>query len=91
MGYYINPKDGSTKEQFLEKHGTKITSDEVRKFDFSSDHLPVCLVDNGPFTAAGIAYDQREAAEFLSPDMRGPQRLRVWCRVSREMLKPYLP
>lgn len=84
MGYYINPPD-MTKEQFLKKHGKLLTQVEIKDFDFSSDSLPVCLVDNGAFTAAGIGYDAHEVQAFLHPD----HRPKTWYAVSRENLKPY--
>lgn len=82
MGYYINPPDMS-KEQFLAQHGRRLDPDE--SFDFKGDSLPVCWVDNGPFTAAGIAYDQREMDAFKHPD----SRTKRWFKVSKEALKPY--
>ena len=36
----------------------------------SSEHLPVCLVDNGLFTAAAVAYNTNEMLEFLRADGR---------------------
>lgn len=84
MGYYINPPDMS-KEQFLEVHGKPLP--DPAGFDFATDNLPVCLVDNIAlgFTAAGICYNARERDVFISPDGR-PKK---WFTVSRELLKPY--
>ena len=84
MGYYINPQDGSTKEEWLKKHGREISPSEVYGHDYATE-LPVCLVDNGDFTAAGIAYDEREAKAFLYPD----RRKKLWYLASREVLKPF--
>lgn len=83
MGYYINPQD-CTKEVYLELHGQRL-SEPPTKWDFSSDSLPVCLADNGLFTAAGIAYDTRELEDWVRPDGRP----KSWYAVSREALKPY--
>lgn len=33
----------------------------------------VCVVDNGPFAAAGYAYDKREMHDFAYPDGRTKQ------------------
>lgn len=86
MGFYINPKDGRSKEQWLLDHGRGINHDTVRSFDFTTDELPVCLVDNGPFTAAGIAFDPRERDAFLHPDPRPKQ----WFAVRRDLLKEFM-
>lgn len=83
MGYYINPPDMS-KEDFLHKHGKPIQAHEV-KSQYGNGVLPVCLVDNGAFTAAGIAYDEREADAFLCNDGRPKQ----WFAVGVTELGPY--
>ena len=43
------------------------------------------LADNGPFTAAGICYDDRELQDFARPD----GRWKDWFAVSKDKLKPY--
>lgn len=83
MGYYINPPNMS-KEAFLQKHGKVISANEVND-QFNGEALPVCLVNNEGFTAAAIAYDPREANEFLRNDGRRKQ----WFVVTKEDLKPY--
>lgn len=88
MGMYINPTDGSTKEKWLLKHGRQVMLDEAReKADFNSGPLPVCLVDNGPFTAAGICYDARELEAFTSPTDYRPK---YWFLVDKELLEPFM-
>ena len=73
MGVYINPPS-ETKEAFLTREGLPITTSAVRQWDFSKrDCLPVALVNNGPFTAAGVAYDHREAEEFTRPSDPRPR------------------
>ena len=66
MGYYVDPPTG-TKEEWLDFHGV-----EVMPGDLSWGHLPdtvlVCLVDNGPFTAAGICYNEANFNEFRALD-----------------------
>jgi hypothetical protein len=83
MGYYINPRNCS-KEEFLALHGEQLPN-TPSEWDFSSYLLPVCLADNGPFTAAGICYDARELEDFARPDGRP----KLWYAVSKEALKPY--
>ena len=85
MGYYINPQDMS-KEEFLARKGIPIFAAEVLSiFDYHKDHLPVCLIDNGAFTAAGIAYSKDEAATFC----RNDGRYKRWYKVSKKDLEPY--
>jgi len=83
MGYYINPFD-MTKERFLQIYGTTLNPEH--EFDFSASTLPVCLVDNGPFTAAAIAYNKNEMDAFKQPDDYRPKK---WYEVSRKALEPY--
>ena len=87
MGYYINPPHTS-KEQFLEAHGIEITQDEAEDFDFSTgdEILPVVLVNNGPYTAAAIVYNQRELDELTRQDGRP----RKWFLVEKVLLEPYM-
>jgi hypothetical protein len=87
MGYYVNPSDGSDKETWLAKNGRKITPTEAKQFTFGGGALPVCLVDNGAFTAAGIAYDARERDCFASPDGRP----KVWYVVPLAALAEFMP
>jgi hypothetical protein len=68
MGLYVNPPDRS-KEQWLAENGEKISLKELKDFSFQKDpeHLPVCLVDNGPFTAAAVIFSNREREAFTNP------------------------
>jgi hypothetical protein len=63
VGIYINPLDGTSKEEFLVKHGRMVSAIDVITFDYTKreTELPVVLVDNGAFTAALVAYCEREA------------------------------
>lgn len=77
MGCYVNPKN-ETKEAWLEKNATVIY--KTGTFPswgviFSSKELPVILIDNGTFTAAGIAYDEREYADFTDPNDPRPRQI----------------
>lgn len=84
MGYYINPK-GMSKEEWLAKHGRAVLETEAKLTD---DELPVILVDNGPFRAAGIAYCEDELKAFLRPSDFRPRAVYM-CQ--RSDLKPFLP
>jgi len=70
MGIYVNPRD-ETKEAWLERNGKP--GDTYGFISFSAcppDMLYVCLIDNGLFTAAGIAFDEEELQVFKDPDGR---------------------
>lgn len=89
MGRYINPK-GMSKEQWLtengeqfdESHFVSLKTIDAALYD-NAHTVPVCLVDNGWMTAAGIAVDQRELEIFLLPDGRP----KTWYLVPRDKLK----
>lgn len=68
MGCYINPVK-MHKEDWLLVHATPLAAAPAWH-EVPSGELPVCLVDNGPFTAAGVAYDEQELTEFSAPDPR---------------------
>lgn len=69
MGCYINPKSQS-KESWLAENA-KPTPGPV---PVGPDVVPVCLVDNGMFLAAAVAYSQREADTFNDPSDRRPKQ-----------------
>lgn len=77
MGYYINPID-KTKEEWLMENGLRALSSDKRPEGF---HF-VCLVDNGGFTAAGIAFNDQEKEAFMHPD----NRHKYWFIVADEKL-----
>lgn len=72
MGIYLNPTD-QTKEQFLAEHGRPISEIVFRNFTVPDDECYVCLVDNGPFTAAAVAYDRGEMEAFSDPSDPRPR------------------
>jgi hypothetical protein len=71
MGAYINPPQMS-KEAWLDFNGVDIPTAPLWK-DIPKDMLAVCLVNNGSFTAAGIAFSESELEVFKYPDGR-PKR-----------------
>ena len=73
MGIYINPPSG-TKEQFLAAFAIPISKEDFMKFNVPYDCLPVALVNNGAFTAAGVAYDLREVECFTHPTDFRPKK-----------------
>lgn len=91
MGYYINPADGSSKEEWLAKNGRKIPETQARAWnDFAGEQRLVCCVNNPSlgFSAAGIAYSPQERDVFLSSEH--DQRPRTWWEVPKEQLKQFV-
>ncbi len=81
MGAYVNPT-GQTKEEWLKENGKQIERPILWE-DVPDDHYPVILVDNGLFTAAAIAYSEKELLEFNNP---ADDRPKCYFIVSREKL-----
>lgn len=79
MGFYIDPKQG-TKEDWLRKHGRRIA--QPTAWPAASEDLPVCLVLNPGFTAAAIAYNERELERLLPEDGRP----KLWFSAPRFLL-----
>lgn len=74
MGAYINPS-GKTKEAWLAENATEVPNGATLSFDsLPEGQLPVCLIDNGFFTAAGIAFSPRELEAFTGPDDDRPKK-----------------
>lgn len=72
MGYYVNPVT-EEKEDFLDREGQVIAL-PFRWEDVPKGKLPVILLDNRIFTAAGIAFSAHELNEFQLPDDHRPKR-----------------
>ena len=88
MGYYIDPPSG-TKLDFLQAHGRRISwldAEAMARFADTLNELPVCLIDNGMFQAAGIAYCASEFNAFASPE---DDRPKAWFAVPKTALEPY--
>jgi hypothetical protein len=73
MGYYVNPPDMS-KEKFLESKGTRRESN-FKWEETPTGNLPVVLLNNGYFTAAGVAYCEREFEAFTDPSDNRPKTI----------------
>lgn len=72
MGCYVNPTEES-KEEFLEREGEEVVSDVISIFfkeHVKRGNMPVVLVDNGKFSAAGVAYCESEFERFVRYDNR---------------------
>ena len=79
MGYYVNPPKES-KETWLKENGTVIR--QPVSYELIAEHrCAICLMDNGPFSAAAIIYDQRELDDFGDPTDHRPKQ---WFLVNRQ-------
>ncbi|MCK5610162.1 hypothetical protein KAR91_50275 [Candidatus Pacearchaeota archaeon] len=77
MGAYINPED-ITKEDWLTDNATEyLTIAEAEKAAKDSEGMIVVLLDNGPFTAAGIVFSDDELVAFTHHDDMRPKRFFV--------------
>ena len=65
MGRYLNPKN-ETKEAWLKEYAVQAEG-APKTFDQKEGHTITCLVDNGGFTACGLAYFQGELEAFNAP------------------------
>jgi len=67
MGCYVNPVE-VRKEDWLNKNGEEVGN--AITFDGRDGCLPVCLINNGFFTAAGVCYSESEFKAFKAEDGR---------------------
>lgn len=79
MGYYIqvsNPKGKA--QQLVDLYSATILPMRPEAFEDVPDNLAlICVVDNGPFEAAGLCYDRDEFVDFADTD-HGDTRPRQW-------------
>lgn len=90
MGCYVNPNRGVKKEDWIKANGMYIS--DVNEYNdipvyqglCRDNCLPVILVNNGSFYAAGVCFDENEYNRFtLLPDPR-PRSLYI---VNKDLLK----
>lgn len=67
MGLYINTEH-CKKEIWLAENARPILAPNI--YCGSSSYVLVCLVDNGPFTAAAIIYSEEEFKRWVENDGR---------------------
>lgn len=85
MGKYVNPLGGMSKEMWLIQHGDML--EEVPTEYKVGDCLVVCWVDNGAFSAAGIADSQAELEAFK---IASDTRQKLWFLVPEASLKEFM-
>lgn len=78
MGYYIETGKRLGKAKWLVDNAkAMITFAPVAG---TAEMIPVCVIDNGAFEAAGIAFDSEELSCFNNPT---DYRLKTWLSVPR--------
>lgn len=90
MGFYINPKD-CTKEEWLDTRGKALSYGPPPEHRCGLDgrsHTCVVLVLNNGFTAAAVAYSERELQAFSDP---ADHRVKLYMFVDDEELKAVEP
>lgn len=81
MGYYIEvPKNKDKAQQIVELYGGRIVFSPPLFEDIAPDEAIICVVDNGPYEAAGFCYNQAELYAFTHMD----GRRRVWVIMGRQ-------
>ncbi len=83
MGIYINPPDMSKEEWLKENASEGPLLLMPQRGNVPQGSRRVCLVDNRAFSAAGVAFDEDEAAAFNDPDGRDKR----WFIVTDELLE----
>ncbi len=83
MGYYIQtPGQNKDKAGYIVANhdGTMIDIPQEGDYDKfrTEDKALVCVIDNGPFEAAGFAFSAQETEEFV---LSGPERPRTWLTI----------
>jgi hypothetical protein len=69
MGAYVNPPAGEDKEKWLRENGV-VTPVKETEWNFMPGSLFVCLMNNGPFKAAGICYSSVRWTPLKTPRIR---------------------
>lgn len=89
MGYYIETTVSKNKTKWLCEHalGEIQSNAEVAADNATNNKIPICVMDNGPFEAAGIAFNYEELQAFAYPDSRRKQ----WLLLPREEIIKHCP
>lgn len=82
MGYYIEvPHPRNKARQLVDLYDAKIELGPF--FDETGKRIGICVVENGPFDAAAIAFSKREMQEFADDDTGRPI---TWLSLPREIV-----
>lgn len=76
MGFYFNNGQNKGKgEALVREHGAREVSQiEAALYVGSDTHAAICVVNNGPFEAAALAFDKAEYDVFADPLDHRPKK-----------------
>ncbi len=83
MGYYIETEEPKDVALIVKHHAKALT----KPVYLSGDNTTICVIDNGPFMAAGIYYNEKEFRAFAQPD----NRPRTWLSLPTEKVLQLCP
>lgn len=86
MGFYI--ETGSNKRKAAWILANTKSRETPRAFKGTAEEIPVVVVDNGPFEAAAIAFDQGELDAFTEVGDTRPARFLLVARQDVIKLNP---
>jgi hypothetical protein len=86
VGEYLNPPED--KLQWLLRNATVVAEDQQQFVDPATDKVAVCLVDNGAFMAAAVAYSEHEFNDF---NREADTRPKLWFVVDLDKMAEIEP
>ena len=91
MGYYIQTKDNHGKaEEIAREHGGKIVDELTAGMTMmDKDFAVIVVINNGPFEAAGFAFDDDEFKAFTALDDPRPRKFVILDRDTAKELTGY--
>lgn len=88
MGYYIETPSHHHKADWIKKHFNLQELTEAPAVLPERPMLLVCVVENGPFDAAAVAFDEKDLWRFTRPTDDRPKR---WLLIDSAVLLKYQP
>jgi hypothetical protein len=86
MGYYIETAFNLAKDlQLIDNFGAVVTTPDLPE---DKTKVLVCVVQNGPFDAAGVVFNEFELRAFTDPD---DDRRRTWLLMDRDIVVELCP
>ncbi len=82
MGYYIQGPALQKADFLVREHKGEEIDQPLFFEEVDKDKAIICVVSNGPFDAAGFAFNAREFQEFSYPDDPRPKR---WVLIDRKL------